>query len=73
MEVIDNGISSVIIPAFGGLTGRVPPDVVALKMWGAFVQINMPPTVMNWDTIIDYTDPALWNGEKRSPKLEVYR
>lgn len=39
MEVFKNNIHSVVIPAFGGATGRVKPEIIAKYMRAAYDQI----------------------------------
>lgn len=39
---------SIVIPAFGGATGRVPCDEIAKMMFLAYKQINNRPTKIDW-------------------------
>lgn len=39
----------VVVPAFGGLTGRVPYDKVAKMMYLAYAHLNNPAKEVNWD------------------------
>ncbi len=39
MMAINNKIKSIVIPAFGGLTGRVPPEIVAKYMKAGYQQV----------------------------------
>jgi O-acetyl-ADP-ribose deacetylase (regulator of RNase III) len=48
---IDNNISSIVIPAFGGTTGRVPYDMVADLMYKAYYQICNPKSTIKWSNI----------------------
>lgn len=67
IEAIRAKAKNVLIPAFGGLTGRVAPDIIARKMWGAYVQVKMPHyKIGGWDTVIDYTDEKLWKALRDS-------
>lgn len=46
-----NGIKSILIPMFGGLTGCVRPQVVAEMMYLGYCQIMKPSKEISWDTI----------------------
>lgn len=48
IEASRQGVDSVVIPAFGGLTGRVPYDVIAKMMFLAYKQIYNQPKELNW-------------------------
>ena len=39
---------SIVIPAFGGLTGKVPYDTIARMMFLAYKQIDNIPSEINW-------------------------
>ena len=41
-------IKSIVIPAFGGLTGKVPCDEIAKMMFLAYRQISNRPDELNW-------------------------
>lgn len=41
-------VKSIVIPAFGGLTGRVPCDKIAKMMYLAHKQISNKPDELNW-------------------------
>jgi O-acetyl-ADP-ribose deacetylase (regulator of RNase III) len=43
----------IVIPAFGGATGRVSCADIARLMWKAYRQINNPPTQINWSYAIE--------------------
>lgn len=49
MAALNSGINSVVVPAFGGLTGCVPHDTVAKMMWFAFDQLKNPPQKIDWE------------------------
>ena len=51
MCAIENGISSIVIPAFGAATGGVPAMTVAYYMKKAYDQIKNPPREITWQTI----------------------
>ena len=44
-----NNIKSILIPMFGGLTGKVRPDIVAKMMLAAYKQLQNPPAKISWD------------------------
>ena len=48
-----NNIQSIVIPMFGGLTGRVSPNVAARYMYLAYNQIKNPPNHISWDYALD--------------------
>ena len=48
IEALRLKVNSIIIPAFGGLTGRVPCDEIAKMMYLAYKQIYNQPEELNW-------------------------
>lgn len=48
IEALRQGVDSIVIPAFGGLTGKVPFDVIAKMMFLAYKQIYNQPRELNW-------------------------
>ena len=60
IEAVNQGVKRMLVPAFGGLTGQVPPDTIARMMWGACVQFSISYPVSSWEEAIDYTDIHLW-------------
>lgn len=48
IEALKQGVDSIVIPAFGGLTGRVPYDVIAKMMFLAYKQICNQPKELRW-------------------------
>lgn len=49
-------VNSIVIPAFGGLTGKVPYEEIAKMMFRAYMQIHTKPTEideMNWGYALD--------------------
>lgn len=50
MEALNNNCKSVVIPAFGGSTGRVEPDIIAKMMYRAYLQIfdEKEREAINW-------------------------
>jgi O-acetyl-ADP-ribose deacetylase (regulator of RNase III) len=48
----ENKIKSMVIPAFGGLTGGIAANIVAELMYKAYIQIKTPPpSSINWDYV----------------------
>ncbi len=55
ISITDRGISNVVIPAFGALTGEVPATIVAKQMYAAYLQIKAQvenPHIETWNTAI---------------------
>lgn len=48
IEAIRQNVHHVVIPAFGGATGRVSYDEIAKKMYFAYKQIFNTPSDLNW-------------------------
>ena len=48
MCAMDNDVESMVIPAFGGATGKVEYDVIAKMMFHAYKQLSDPPDYLNW-------------------------
>lgn len=48
IEAIKQEVNSIVIPAFGGLTGKVPCDIVAKMMFLAYKQVFNKPNEINW-------------------------
>lgn len=48
LEAQKKNLHEIVVPAFGGLTGKVPCRTIAYMMYLAFVQINDIPKIMNW-------------------------
>lgn len=48
IEAMKQEVDSIVIPAFGGLTGKVPCDVIAKMMFLAYKQIHNQPSELNW-------------------------
>jgi O-acetyl-ADP-ribose deacetylase (regulator of RNase III) len=48
IEALKQDVDSIVIPAFGGLTGRVPYDTIAKMMFLAYKQICNQPKELNW-------------------------
>lgn len=55
IAVKDSEIRNIVIPAFGGLTGQVPPSTVARQMYAAYLQIKgqiEDPHIETWNSAI---------------------
>lgn len=48
IEALRQEVDNVVIPAFGGLTGKVPCDVIARMMFLAYKQIYNQPNELTW-------------------------
>ncbi len=48
IEAINQKVESIVIPAFGGCTGNVSPQVIAKMMFLAFDQISHQPDKLTW-------------------------
>lgn len=48
MTAMQNDIGSMVIPAFGGLTGGLAPYVIADMMWRAYWQLFCAPSKLDW-------------------------
>ncbi len=53
MAAYQNGIQSIVIPAFGGCTGGIPAKEVARMMYCAWLQIQNPPGELSWDYALE--------------------
>ncbi|MCH5155221.1 MAG: macro domain-containing protein [Clostridiales bacterium] len=49
ITALNNGVNSIVVPAFGGLTGCVSCDKIAQMMWFAFDQLKNPPQKIDWE------------------------
>ena len=54
MEAKKLHLESIVIPAWGGQCGCVPPSVIAKNMRCAYEQSETPNTMINWDVIEMY-------------------
>ena len=52
MVAIQNDVKSIVIPAFGAATGRVPCETVAKMMWKALEQINRKNKEISWENAV---------------------
>ena len=48
IEAINQEVESIVIPAFGGCTGKVDPDIIARMMFLAYNQISNCPDKITW-------------------------
>lgn len=48
IEAHNIGAEEIVIPAFGGLTGKVDHEMIAAMMKAAYDQIKNPPTKIDW-------------------------
>jgi len=49
IEAMKQEVDNIVIPAFGGLTGKVYCDEIAKMMYLAFIQVNNRPNELNWN------------------------
>lgn len=64
LEAQAKEVKSILVPAFGGLTGRVPPDIIAHNMFEAYCQINTPVLEkVTWDSILHRDNKRIWETE----------
>lgn len=49
MCAMEHQVGSIVIPMFGGATGRVRPQLAAEMMWKAYRQIREPPEKIDWN------------------------
>ena len=63
MTALDAGVRSIVIPVFGGRTGRVPDELAAKMMWLGYDQVMRPNRTINWETV--------WGSDERWIALGV--
>lgn len=56
ITAMTNGIHIIVVPAFGGRCGQLPPNTIAQMMWSAWNQLNNVPKEINWN----YADKAYY-------------
>ena len=49
IAALNSGVNTVVVPAFGGLTGCVSQETVAKMMWKAYEQLSNPPKKIDWN------------------------
>lgn len=52
MSAKDHGVESLLVPAFGGCTGRVDSDELAKMMYLAYKQIEKEKKIISWEEAI---------------------
>ena len=48
ITALNSEVNTIVVPAFGGLTGCVPHSTVAQMMWFAYDQLINPPQNIDW-------------------------
>ncbi len=49
LTALENNIQSIVIPAFGGGCGFVPPQTMCIMMYEAYKQVMNPPSELDWE------------------------
>ncbi len=49
IEAKKHYIESILIPMFGGDTGKVKPQIIAKMMWKAYEQLKNTPSKLDWE------------------------
>ncbi len=57
ITAMQNNITTIVIPAFGGCTGQVAPHMIAEMMWRAYKQLSEAPSAIRWR----YADSSYFN------------
>ena len=66
MVAIKNGVSSIVIPVFGGAKGGVDIELAAKLMWLGYDRIMNPNKKINWDIALDTDDKWIELGLKKA-------
>jgi hypothetical protein len=54
---LKNNVGKIVIPAFGGATGRLLPDVVAEEMFKAYIQVfKININIHSWEDVCTRED-----------------
>ena len=54
---LENNVGKIVIPAFGGATGRLAPDVVAEEMFKAYIQVfKININIHSWEDLCTRED-----------------
>ena len=54
---LKNNVGKIVIPAFGGATGRLAPDVVAEEMFKAYIQVfKININIHSWEDVCNRED-----------------
>ena len=56
MVAIKNKVKSIVIPVFGGATGRVKDELAAKMLWLGYYQIMHPNKTINWSIAGGFDD-----------------
>ena len=49
LSALEHKVQSIVIPAFGGGCGAIPPQTICSMMFEAYQQITHPPKALNWE------------------------
>ncbi|MBD5131618.1 MAG: hypothetical protein HDT28_03375 [Clostridiales bacterium] len=49
ITALQNGVNTMVVPAFGAATGEVDLETVSDMMWWAYEQIGNPPQKLDWE------------------------
>ena len=64
MTALGAGVRSIVIPVFGGRTGRVPDELAAKMMWLGYDQIMRPNHTIDRETVRSSDDRWIAFGVK---------
>lgn len=54
---LKNNVKKIVIPAFGGATGRLAPDVIAEEMFKAYIQVfKININIHSWEDVCNRED-----------------
>ena len=54
---LKNNVGKIVIPAFGGATGRLAPDVIAEEMFKAYIQVfKININIHSWEDVCNRED-----------------
>ena len=54
---LKNNVKKIVIPAFGGATGRLAPDVIAEEMFKAYIQVfKIDIKIHSWRDLAERED-----------------
>lgn len=60
IKALKMGVTTIVLPAFGGSCGGVEYEELARMMWGAYIQLSLPHKEIKWENTIDYTRKEMW-------------
>jgi len=49
LTAMGNDVKSIVLPAFGGCCGCVPPEILSKMMYEACYQVMNPPKELDWE------------------------